>query len=132
MMPAGNDMVRRSGPIVSALVAMALLACSRLVSLPTQPANVMIGEALLGDATLMHDAGCFWLEAGGERYDAVWPHGFSVLDDPPRIVDPDLNVVAEVGSVYDIGGGLGGAQASADFCSGPDRDWWVGEILPAR
>jgi hypothetical protein len=92
----------------------------------------MIGEALLEDATLMHDADCFWLEARGERYDVVWPNGFSALDDPPRIVDPELNVVAEVGAAYDVGGGLASAQASSDFCSGSGRDWWVGEILPDR
>jgi hypothetical protein len=70
-MLAGNDMVRRSGPIASALVAMALLACARPVSLPTQPANVVIGKALLEGATLMDDADCFWLEARGKRYDVV-------------------------------------------------------------
>ncbi|MDQ3690678.1 MAG: hypothetical protein M3406_11730 [Chloroflexota bacterium] len=113
------------------LLSAAVQGCAEQPApLPTQPANALTGEALLENATLKHDRGCFWLEAGGERYDAVWPPGFSSITDPPRIVDQGMDVVAEVGKVYDIGGGLGSAQASSDFCSGPDRDWWIGEIAP--
>jgi hypothetical protein len=87
-------------------------------------------EAILEDATLMSDAGgCFWLESRGHRYDAVWPQGFSALDDPPRILDRESNVVATPGQVYDLGGGFGSPQGSSD-CAGSERTWWVGEIRP--
>ncbi len=66
--------------------------------------DALLGGVLQGRSTSR--AACFWIGSGADRQAIVWPHGFSAADDPLRIVGPDGQDLAAVGSAVELGGGV--------------------------
>ncbi|MPZ86792.1 MAG: hypothetical protein GEU81_01740 [Nitriliruptorales bacterium] len=61
----------------------------------TEAATTQITGTLGGDATL--EGGCAWLETPDGRYEVLYPEGYEVHADPPRLTGPDEEVIAEEG-----------------------------------
>jgi hypothetical protein len=55
-----------------------------------------------GDAAL--EGGCAWLDVDGDRWEVLYPDGYTVAFDPVRLIGPDGQVVAEAGSTLRVRG----------------------------
>lgn len=108
-------------PVLGALLVTSCSAASTPdpVPIPTGPPGD--SQYALTYGTLQGDAHskCLWLgDASPDdplavkgRVTVVWPHGYSALFDPVRLVGPDGRVVARQGDRLKLGGGEGIAAA---------------------
>lgn len=89
----------------------ALVEGSRpLRTVPAPPPGAVIGcMQALATGTLQGDPGdpsLVWLEAGGERTDLTWPHGFRIRFTPDaEVLAPGGRTVAREGDEMRLGGG---------------------------
>jgi hypothetical protein len=49
---------------------------------------------------------CFWLGSGEDREALLWPPGYSARANPLSIYDKDGHLIASVGDMVTLGGGL--------------------------
>jgi hypothetical protein len=79
-----------------------------MLTVVTNPPNSAGMDALGGGVLHGRDLGdhaCFWLGSGENAFALAWPAGFAAAADPLRIVGPDDQDLAAVGSVVALGGG---------------------------
>ena len=66
-----------------------------------------------GDPQL--EGGCAWLDADdGERYEVVYPQGWTIAFDPLALVDPGSNIRAEQGDRIGVNGEV--VRDAVSFC----------------
>src|SRR5262249_21389612 len=87
--------------------------------------GVLAGQ-VNGDGTA-----CFWFENGNQREVIVWPHGFTALDNPLRLLNGDDREVVTVGQRITLGGGFS-LDEHVSGCDGNYRTWvtsWVVQVF---
>jgi len=74
------------------------------------PSGTSITGTLGGDAEL--EGGCAWVQTPSERFEVLYPDGYSVTLEPLRLTDPDGGLVAEEGDTLTIRGARADDMAS--------------------
>ena len=64
------------------------------------------GTGLLGGQTNADGSACFWLGSGEDRAALLWPPGYSAHGNPLSIFDAKGQMIATVGEVVTLDGGV--------------------------
>ncbi len=64
------------------------------------------GTGVLGGQSNADGSACFWLGSGEDRSALLWPPGYSARANPLSIFDKNGHLIATVGEVVTLGGGL--------------------------
>lgn len=79
-------------------------------------------------------AGCIWIkDSAGERYAALWPHGYYAMFKPARIFNEQGTEVWREGQGRNIGGGRGSTMYVDRIpkqCRTGDHALWIGSLTP--
>lgn len=82
-------------------------------------------EAALLEGVLVvdpaRDGGCIWVTRGETLTPVYWPDGYAGQSDPPALIGPNGQVVAESGESISVGGG-GGDHPEMERCR-LGEDW---------
>jgi hypothetical protein len=103
-------------------------ACQPFVYTPPKPTGEVVALDAQFTATLVIDANCVWLEAGGTRHAAIWPYGFRARADPPELLDEFGRVTARQGQKIVFNGGSGGVPHPGK-CDAPGDVLGVSRIV---
>jgi len=88
---------------------------------PDEPVDAALIEGVLV-VDPAQDGGCIWITSGEILTPVYWPDGYAGRVNPPALIGPDGQVVAESGERISVGGG-GGEHPDMERCR--FREDWV-------
>jgi hypothetical protein len=96
----------------------------------TTPAagSLTSGTGLLGGQTNADGSACFWLGSGEDRAALLWPPGYSARANPLSIFDEKGQMIATVGEVVTLDGGVAPENVIAKSVFGCPKTPLVREV----